>query len=635
MSIKNITELSNSYGSNPAFVLAGGGNTSYKDTNFLYIKPSGTRLADIKEENFMKINRKKVQELFAFNPPENPHERESIIKKMMSEAICDGETGRPSVETPLHEIMDFTYVVHLHPALVNGMTCGKNGKEKCLELFPNALWCDYIDPGFILAKYINDEIKKYAKENGKQPQIIIQKNHGVFVGGNTKKEINDIYTTIMDTLTNYYKKQTVSLELECKEIDIEKVAKFAPRLRSLISNDSDKITIRSVPSFTPASGALTPDHIVYAKSYALITDNPTDKEIAKFADIHQYKPLVISIPNKVIMCAGKTYKDATTVATLAKDAAYVEQLTEAFGGPEYLMDEARLFIENWEVESYRKKVAAGSGVGRLNAKVAVVTGGAQGFGYGISEELIKEGATIGVADINYDGAKSAVKTLCEKYGESKAFPIAVDVSNEQSIKEMANTILTECGGIDLLVANAGVVKPDSVKDQTLKDWNFVTNINYTGYFLCVKYIAQIMSAQNKCNENWTDIVQISSKSGLVGSNKNGAYSGSKFGGIGLTQSFALELVEDKIKVNSVCPGNFLDGPLWCDPERGLFKQYLDTGKVPGAKTLEDVKKFYERKVPMNRGCFPADVTKAIMYTVEQQYETGQAIPVTGGQVMLN
>ena len=131
-----------------------------------------------------------------------------------------------------------------------------------------------------------------------------------------------------------------------------------------------------------------------------------------------------------------------------------------------------------------------------------------------------------------------------------------------------------------------------------------------------------------------DIVQVNSKSGLEGSNKNFAYAGSKFGGIGLVQSFALELVEFNIKVNAVCPGNFLDGPLWSDPEKGLFVQYLNSGKVPGAKTVDDVRKAYEAKVPMNRGCFPHDVAVAIMYCMEQKYETGQAIPVTGGQVML-
>ena len=131
-----------------------------------------------------------------------------------------------------------------------------------------------------------------------------------------------------------------------------------------------------------------------------------------------------------------------------------------------------------------------------------------------------------------------------------------------------------------------------------------------------------------------DIIQINSKSGLEGSNKNSAYAGGKFGGIGLTQSFAKELVSDNIKVNSICPGNFFDGPLWSDREKGLFVQYLQAGKVPGAKNVADVRKFYEEKVPMKRGCTIEDIMKAVFYLVEQKYETGQALPVTGGQIML-
>ena len=131
-----------------------------------------------------------------------------------------------------------------------------------------------------------------------------------------------------------------------------------------------------------------------------------------------------------------------------------------------------------------------------------------------------------------------------------------------------------------------------------------------------------------------DIIQINSKSGLKGSNKNFAYAGGKFGGIGLTQSFALELMPHNIKVNSICPGNFFDGPLWSDSENGLFVQYLNAGKVPGAKTIDDVKAFYEAQVPAGRGCTAEDVAKAIFYVIDQEYETGQAVPVTGGQNML-
>ena len=272
----------------------------------------------------------------------------------------------------------------------------------------------------------------------------------------------------------------------------------------------------------------------------------------------------------------------------------------------------------------------------VNNKVCVVTGGAQGFGEGIVRELIKNGAIVFIADMNVAGAKKLAIELNKQEGRTVAFGISVNVTDEESVKKMVTEIVETTGGIDLFISNAGVLKAGSVKELSLKDFAFVTDVNYIGFFLCTKHVSPVMELMNQPAGNYfTDIVSISSKSALEGSNKNGAYAGSKFGSVGLVQSFAKELVADNTKVNTICPGNFFDGPLWSDPERGLFVQYLNTGKVPGAKTVDDVKAFYEAQVPMNRGCDGEDVTKAILYSVEQKYETGQAIPVTGGQVMLN
>jgi sorbitol-6-phosphate 2-dehydrogenase len=275
-------------------------------------------------------------------------------------------------------------------------------------------------------------------------------------------------------------------------------------------------------------------------------------------------------------------------------------------------------------------------MGRVAGKVAVVTGAAQGFGLEISKHLVASGAHVVLLDMNQAGAASAAQELCSQFGAGCAIGLAANVTDPASMAAAMHETVKAFGGFDVFIANAGVLKAGSVKTQNPVDFDFVTAVNYKGYFLCVQKAAPILAIQHLAKPGyWSDIIQINSKSGLAGSNKNGAYAGSKFGGIGLTQSFAMELVEDNIKVNSICPGNFFDGPLWSDPRNGLFVQYLSTGKVPGAKTVEDVKKFYEAKVPMRRGCAAIDVMKAIFYLMEQQYETGQAVPVTGGQVMLS
>lgn len=274
--------------------------------------------------------------------------------------------------------------------------------------------------------------------------------------------------------------------------------------------------------------------------------------------------------------------------------------------------------------------------GRVAGRVAVVTGAAQGFGLAIAEGLVAEGAVAVLADLNVELARREAARLERDYGAGRAVAVRMDVTDEASVAAGVAEAVRAFGGLDIVVSNAGVLRAGGVTSQPVEEFDLVTRVNYRGYFLVVKHAAPVMARQHAANPAWWgDIIEVNSKSGLAGSSRNSAYAGSKFGGIGLTQSFALELVGDGIKVNAVCPGNFLDGPLWSDPVNGLFVQYLREGKVPGAQTVEDVRHAYEARVPMGRGCTPADVLEAVLYLVAQQYETGQALPVTGGQVMLS
>ena len=294
-------------------------------------------------------------------------------------------------------------------------------------------------------------------------------------------------------------------------------------------------------------------------------------------------------------------------------------------------------MEQYEVADLidRNRIASQTGrdVG-IPERVFIITGGAQGLGFGVASAFAAIGAKICVADLNEQGAKDVAKILSKEY-ITDVIGLRVDVSDEESVRNMVLNTVKHFGGLDVMVSCAGIVKAGSLPEMSKESFEMVTAVNYTGFFLCAKYASEIMKEQRLLDpERMHDIIEINSKSGLVGSNANFAYAGSKFGGIGLTQSFALELAAFGIKVNAICPGNLLEGQLWNDPERGLFKQYLEAGKVPGAKTIEDVRLHYESKVPLKRGCRTEDVVRAVKYVIEQQYETGQAIPVTGGQIML-
>ncbi len=259
---------------------------------------------------------------------------------------------------------------------------------------------------------------------------------------------------------------------------------------------------------------------------------------------------------------------------------------------------------------------------RLKGKVAIVTGAGQGIGEAIARRLAGEGAAVVIADLNLEAAQTAAGQIAEKY-QQKVLPLCVDVTNSQQVAEMVRRTVEEFGKIDILVSNAGILIAHEITEFPEEQWRKVIDVNLTGYFLCAREVAKVMKKQRS-----GVIIQINSKSGKKGSYKNSAYAASKFGGIGLTQSIALDLAPYGIRVNAVCPGNLLDSPLWVN---SLYDQYARKWGI----SKEEVRKKYEQQVPLGRGCTYEDVTNVVVFLASEEasYMTGQAINVTGGQEM--
>lgn len=258
----------------------------------------------------------------------------------------------------------------------------------------------------------------------------------------------------------------------------------------------------------------------------------------------------------------------------------------------------------------------------LQDQVAIVTGGAQGLGAAIVARLAAEGAHVVVADMNLAGAQATADEVAQVTGR-RTWALAVDVTDEEQVAALFDHTQETFGRLDIVVANAGIVMAGAIEEFDVARWRKVVDVNLTGYFLCAKHAARIMKPQQRGS-----IIQINSKSGKKGSFKNGAYAASKFGGIGLTQSIALELAEFGVRVNAVCPGNLLDSPLW---QESLYSQYAQRLGISEA----EVRQRYVDQVPMKRGCTYQDVTNVVVFLASDQsaYMTGQAINVTGGQEM--
>lgn len=648
--LETLVKFSNKYGREHEYVLAGGGNTSCKTEDTLYIKGSGTSLAKITADGFVKMDRVALEKIWTKAYSDNQAEREAeVLSDMMAAKLPGEEAKRPSVETLLHDLFPQKYVLHVHPCAVNALTCSQNGKADMEKLLPNAVWVNECEPGYILAKNCREKLLEYKKNTGRDADVVFLQNHGIFFAADTEEELDKIVADVMTKIkakTGEYPDFTPVDEPERNTA----AAAVAPMIRMAYDGEgkafvkfaADKTVLsfaESKEAFEALREPLSPDHIVYCKAEPLFIEEATADSIkSAFAELESrrgFKPKVVFVKNIGMFTVGKTLKEAETALDVWRDAMTITVLSKAFGGVRHMAPAMVDFIVNWEVESYRAKVSLASGSEKkLNGKIAIVTGSAQGFGAGIAEYLASEGAAVVIADMNYDGARATAERIAEEY-KTPALAVSANVSDEDSVREMIERTVLTFGGLDVFVNNAGIVRAGSLEDMTKKNFELVASVNYTAYFLCAKYSSAVMKKQREISHEYmADIIEINSKSGLSGSNKNFAYAGSKFGGIGLTQSFALELAPYGIKVNAVCPGNFLDGPLWSDPEKGLFVQYLKAGKVPGAKTVADVRAFYEAKVPLGRGCRIEDVAKAVLYIIDQKYETGQAVPVTGGQEML-
>jgi len=365
MILKELTAFSNHYGNNSELVLAGGGNTSAKDGDILYIKASGTSLATITPEGFVKMDRALLAKMFEKEYPTDDNEREEqALQDLMAARLPGEDAKRPSVETTLHSLFPQTFVLHLHPALVNGLTCGQEGEKIAHELFNDEfIWIDLCRPGYVLAKLCFDAMGEYTKRTGKAPSIVILQNHGIFFAADTVADLDKMLNNVMRTLTGQVEQLP---DLSPKENVSPMVEQVISKIKGIYDSEScvlfDGNTqalsfAQSKESAAPLLLPFTPDHIVYCKAYPLFVDSieSLENKYDQYKQKNGYAPKIIIFQGMGFFAVGQNEKDAMTAQTLFNDAIKVAVYTESFGGPLHMTQELTDFIVNWEVEAYRQK----------------------------------------------------------------------------------------------------------------------------------------------------------------------------------------------------------------------------------------------------------------------------------------
>lgn len=364
---REIVALSREFGAGDDWVIGGGGNSSIKDERWMWVKASGTALADIEPHQFVKMDRRKLAAIWDLQYPEEQGAREDRAKADLFAARAPGEESkRPSVEALMHALFPSRIVFHTHPTLVNALTCARQGRSAAQRILgEEQLWIPMINPGYVLARRIYDERLRYLRDHeGREPRFILLENHGLVVHGESSEDIRRAHGDLVDALVP----ETGGLPPESTPREAPAVlTRAAARLAELrpdlcIEPGADGVLepfVRDRTSLAPLEGALSPDHIVYAGHRPATAETPAEvpEALSRYQEEEGVPPKTLVLLGSGVLGIGTSVQAARNAVRLFVDAARIAHLAPRFGGMQFMPKDQVEFIRNWEVEKYRQQVS--------------------------------------------------------------------------------------------------------------------------------------------------------------------------------------------------------------------------------------------------------------------------------------
>ena len=647
----------------------GGGNTSCKtiekdpitnqDVEVMWIKGSGGDIGTLKRDGIAGLYNQRLHDL---KKVYRGLEYEDEIVSLFNHCIYDLDSRTPSIDTPLHGLLPFKHIDHLHPDALIAIAAAEDSEKITKEIWGDTMgWVPWQRPGFDLGL----KLEKCLNEN---PSIrgIVLGSHGVFTWGDTSYESYINSLEVIEAASQYIedkvaKNSSVFGGQKIKSLSEDKrkdkAAQLAPILRGLCSsenamighfNDDEKV-LEYINSYDlqrlAPMGTSCPDHFLRTKIKPLILNLTPEQDLSdeqmvldKLSglfeqyrdDYHDYyesckhkdspavrdpNPVVILYPGVGMFTFAKNKQTARVACEFYINAINVMRGAEAISKYTSLPRQEAFDIEYWLLEE--AKLQRQPKEKPLSRKIALVTGSGGGIGRAIADKLIAEGANVVFTDISERYLQEA--TL--QYGTDQAIGFCCDVTKAESLEDAIQKTCLQFGGLDIVVHSAGLAISKPLAETTEVDWDLLQNVLVKGQFLLSKQAARIMRIQGLGGS----IVNIASKNGLVSGPNNAGYGTAKAAQMHLSRLLAAELATDKIRVNTVNPDGVIVGSKIWEGEwaKGRAKAY--------GISVEELPAFYAKRNLLNQIIMPEDIANGVFaFLALLDKSTGNTINVDGG-----